>query len=274
MRILFHAVSLAVCLSLSACGEKPESAKPAPAPAGSTTAAAPAKPACTWVMGWDAWEPYQYQDGAGQMQGLDVEVAQALAAKAGCSLSFKEDTWLNLLKAMQDGSIQLLAGASRTPEREQFAWFSDAYRNERFALFVLADKAGETQGKGLEDLLKTGFKLGVTDGYVFGAEVEALRDNPAYAPLFISASVSEANYAALQDGTVMGVLDDPVAAGNYLRRRELNTKIVPQGTEFTTGDISLMLGKKSFDEGKFQELNGYLRELVQTGQLNAIFARY
>ncbi|MBI2382188.1 MAG: amino acid ABC transporter substrate-binding protein [Gammaproteobacteria bacterium] len=271
MRILFHAVTVAVSLGLSACGEKSEPAKQTPPQA---AAPAPAKTACTWVMGWDAWEPYQYQDAGGQMQGLDVEVAQALADKAGCKLSFKEDSWLNLLKGMQEGSIQLLAGASRTPEREQFAWFTDAYRNERFALYVLADKAAERKDKGLEDLLKAGFKLGVTEGYVFGAEVEGLRDQPAYEPLFITASVSEANYAALQDKSVDGVLDDPVAAGHYLRRRELTAKVVAQGTEFTTGDISVMLGKKSFDEAKFQEVNSALRELVQGGQLNAIFARY
>ena len=91
------------------------------------TASAPTGPAateCSLTMGWDPWEPYHYMDPKGNLQGLDVELVRAIAAEAGCSVSFERDNWASLLGRIRNGEIDLISGATRTPEREKFALFS------------------------------------------------------------------------------------------------------------------------------------------------------
>ncbi len=73
MRRISGCTLIVVCLLvLSACdnGAAPGQGKTLP------IAETPPEPAedCTLVVGWDPWEPYQYQDLGGELRGLDVEL--------------------------------------------------------------------------------------------------------------------------------------------------------------------------------------------------------
>ncbi len=88
-------------LALSACdGVDPGQGKVVPA--------ADTKPEqaedCTLVVGWDPWEPYQYQDLGGELRGLDVELIKELSARIGCKTRFLASDWASLLKMLKKGA--------------------------------------------------------------------------------------------------------------------------------------------------------------------------
>ncbi len=97
--------------ALSACdGVDPDEGKDAPA------ADAKPEPAedCTLVVGWDPWEPYQYQDLGGELRGLDVELIEGLASRIGCQTRFLASDWASLLKMLKKGDVNMLPGATMT----------------------------------------------------------------------------------------------------------------------------------------------------------------
>jgi len=112
---MYHAARpaalLFLCFALTSC----DSGAP---PAETETAAAataakeetPAEP-CRLTMGWDPWEPYHYMNPVGEINGLDVEIVSAIAADAGCEVSFERDSWASLLRRIQDGSVDLILKA-------------------------------------------------------------------------------------------------------------------------------------------------------------------
>ena len=91
---------------------------------------------CKFVLGFDAWEPYQYVDVGERVAGLDIELIATVVKDMGCQLTYQQGTWVDLLMALRQGEVDLLLGASKTQAREKFALFSDAYRMEEFSLYI------------------------------------------------------------------------------------------------------------------------------------------
>lgn len=73
---------------------------------------------------------------------LDRQWLEAVASEAGfCLQQEQRETLINRRLAMlESGEIDLLVGASRTPDRERVGWFSTPYRVEQVLLFVRSDE--------------------------------------------------------------------------------------------------------------------------------------
>ncbi|MCG8432825.1 MAG: transporter substrate-binding domain-containing protein [Gammaproteobacteria bacterium] len=264
------ATSVVFCLTLflSSCADRDESGQSS----ADTTQSDAAE--CRLVMGWDPWEPYQYMDVEGNIIGLDVELVSAIVEKAGCGLSFAEGNWSQLLAKLRDGEIDLLAGATRTASREQFAFFSEPYRNESFVLYVRAGELQKYPDATLNGVLEKDFRLGVTLDYIYGDEVSALQSDPNFSDSFVDAPISELNYSKLTDFEIDGFLEDPIVASAILRRKGLRDEIVAHPLEIESGVVHLMLSRASLDEQFVASLDEGLRGLLADGTLEAILAKY
>ena len=258
---------LSAGILLSACGEQAATDP-------DTSADKATKPACTLIMGWDPWEPYQFANVDGNVNGLDVELVKIIVENAGCTLEFNQDNWSSLLAKIQNGEIHLLAGATQTESRDEFAWFMDPYREESFVLYVRADEKNDYPEENLQALLERGGQIGVTQDYIYGDEVSALQDSPDFAEQFIGVPISELNYSKLADLEIDGFLEDPFVAVAILRRKGLGKQIVAHDIEIHTGMVHLMLSKASVNETMFGHLNNSLAEMKESGKLDEILEKY
>jgi len=261
---------LVALLALAACGdgEAPGPAAPERAPAAQPAAA------CDLTMGWDPWEPYQYRDVGGEVHGLDVEIVSAIADMSGCRLSFVSSDWATLLDRLQHGDVDILTGATRNEQREQFAYFTDPYRDESFRLYVRAGEADEHASAGLEDLLDKGFRLGVTQEYLYGGEVAALEQNPEYAEQFVPATIGEVNYARLLNEEIDGFLEDPYVAATVLRKKGLTGDIEGHPFVIKADPVSLMISRESVSEEAAERINASLTEFKSSDAYRAILDKY
>lgn len=155
-RFLNTAAVLAAGLVIAACGKQEEAPAPAAAPA-----AAPA-PAKVIVVGTDAaYAPFESQNEQGQIVGFDIEVVQAIAAKAGFEVKFVNTPWEGIFNELQQGGRDMLVSAiTITEERRQTMDFSDPYFDAAQLIAVKADSAVA----GFEALktLKVGVQTGTT----------------------------------------------------------------------------------------------------------------
>ena len=279
-RTLFPVALLTLLVACS--GEAPPTENAADtsvatADAGATPAAEAAPSgSCALVMGWDPYEPYQFADADGNVRGLDVELVSEMAKEAGCSLSFAQKDWAGLIGDLRSGSVSILAGASRVAERETFALFSQPYRQETFSLYVRAGENDRWRANSLAELVggEKKMRIGITDGYVYGSELEQLLDDAALSPQFISAPFSEAHAANMLEHKIDGMLEDPFVAAAMISRKKLSDDIVRSGFQIKTGEVSLMFSKAAVTPETVAAFDRALAAMRQDGRYNQIIQRY
>lgn len=273
MRVQLPRICLLVLtLLVAACAEN------ATSPAGPMATTEPGHSVttrrCSILMGWDPWEPYQYRDVDGRMRGLDVELAHLIASEAGCTLRFEEGRWGSLVRQLQEGNIDMLAAATRTPSRESFAYFSAPYRAEDFKLYVRAGEASKYPFTDLTQLLSSGFRVGVTEQYVYGDAISRLQGNPAYADLFVGATIGEINQQRLLDRKLEGLLEDPFVMAQAFRNKGLDSMLEAHPIQVHSGEVTFMFSKASVAPEVIERINQSIATVKADGRRQAIIDKY
>lgn len=264
--MLWLVLLIAAC-SESDTGEAPQTAQP-------ESADPPADPSCELVMGWDPWEPYQYEIAGGQVFGLDVDLITAVVRHSDCEIAFQKGTWRELLLQLQEGEIDLLGGATRTPGREEFANFTDPYRDEQFTLYVTSNRLEELRDKPLEALLEEGMRFGVVQDYLYGEPVVGYQDDPKYQDRFDYSAMSETTFSRLLDGDVDVIIEDKYVGASIIRHKNLAGTVSAHPRALTSHPVSIMVSKASVGEEQFSRLNQSVRELKASGAIDKILAQY
>lgn len=229
---------------------------------------------CEVSLGWDPWEPYHYMGPGGEVQGLDIDIVSALAEDVGCELDFVQGSWAGALRLIRNGELDILLGATPTPERREYAHFSDPYREERFELYVRVEDAARWRGKDLPELLDEGLVIGVTQGYIYSDEVSELQMNEAYREQFVEAAVGELNFTHLMDHRIDGFLEDPFVFAAIDRRRNWGVAMDPVSLEVGSGEVHMLFSRETIDADLVADFNRALESLRDSGEYDAIMADY
>ena len=111
---------------------------------GGNAASAPAAPAQTvLVVGTDAaYAPFESQDAQGRIVGFDIDIVQAVAARAGLQLRIVNTPWEGIFNALAQGDRDLVVSAvTITPERQATMDFSAPYFDARQLIAVRTGSA-------------------------------------------------------------------------------------------------------------------------------------
>lgn len=265
-------VCCCLTLTLVACNPQPSSVTTSEKT--QVTASSVAPGACSLKLGYEAWEPYQYTGLDQKAAGLDIELISAVGKAMGCQIIPSQGAWMELVAALRDGRIDLVAGASKTASREQFAYFSAPYRQEQFQLFVLTAKSAAMPEVTLSDFIGKGHKVGIISEYYYGDEYSGLAANDAYKAQFVEASLGELNVARLVDGDIDGMLEDSFVARSMLRRKGLSNQIGPQGIALQSNDVYVMFSKASVPQETVLKFNQALKNIRNSGEYMLIIDKY
>lgn len=266
--LLIATCCISLSLLLTACKPAQQPAQVLSVPVAESPT--PIEHSCNLKVGFDAWEPYHYLGHGQQIVGLDIEILQALAAELNCDLQLQQDTWTVLLAKLQSGELDLLPGASRSTERENYAWFSAPYRQEQFVLYTRNDTT--LTYTDIPSLLAAGHKVGVVSDYYYGEEIDHLYGSMPQA--FVNAQIAELNMARLADEEISAVLEDSYVATAMLRRKGLDRKISAHTLRLAPSDVHLMLSKTSINESQLADINAAIDRLKQSGYLGRLLQKY
>ena len=194
-------------------------------------------------------------------EGIDIEIAAAIAEKLGLELQVDDMDFDAALTAVQQGKCDLvLAGLTYTDERAQLMTFSDSYAQGVQAIIVKEGSAIASP----DDLANAGM-IGTqrgTTGYIyctddFGEDHVAAYDNGAAA------------VQALMNGQVDAVVIDKMPAETFAAEND-GLKVLD--TAYTTEDYCAAMNKDN--EALTKEVNVVLAELKADGTLDQIVAKY
>ena len=91
----------------------------------------------TLTVHLDLHAPSAYLDSNGQVAGMDAMLAQKILTQAGCKVEWHliAMTGERILRSLQQGKFDVMIRASKTVKRQEYAYFSEPYRDEIVGLF-------------------------------------------------------------------------------------------------------------------------------------------
>ena len=193
--------------------------------------------------------------------GIDIEIAAAIAEKLGLELQVDDMDFDAALTAVQQGKCDLvLAGLTYNEERAQLMTFSDSYAQGVQAIIV-KDGSDIATADDLANAGMIGTQRGTT-GYLyctddFGEDHVAAYDSGAAA------------VQALMNGQVDAVVIDKMPAETFAAEND-GLKVLD--TAYTTEDYCAAVAKDN--EALVKEVNVVLAELKADGTLDQIVAKY
>ena len=274
-------LGLAAVLSLSlltACSGGNSAATPAPADTTAPTdTAAPAD--TTAPAGFTtveegklhmstnaAFPPYEMTTDAGGFEGIDVEVAGAIAEKLGLELVVDDMGFDAALLAAQNGQSDIvMAGVTVTEARKEVMDFSDSYATGVQVVIVKEDSPIQT----IDDLANAEM-IGcqkATTGYIYASDTP---ENGGYGEDHVTAYETGAlAVEALKNGQIDAVIIDNEPAKAFA---EANPGLKILDGEWVSEDYAI--GMKKGNTQLLDAINGAMAELKADGTFQAIVDKY
>lgn len=213
----------------------------------------------TLVMATNAeFPPYEFHDG-GEIVGIDVEIARAIATEMGMDFEIEDIAFDSIIPEVTSGKADFgAAGMTVTEDRKQSVDFSDPYAT---ATQVVIVKDG-SEIASVDDLVgKTiGVQLGTT-GDIYAEDVEDVtleRYNKGF----------EAVQALSQD-KIDAVIIDGEPAKVFVAENE-GLKILDEA--FTTEEYAICVKKGNTE--LLEGINSAIAKLKESGELQAIVDKY
>ena len=207
-----------------------------------------------------AFPPYEMTTDDGGFEGIDVEIAGAIAEKLGLTLRIDDMDFDAALLSVQQGSADMvMAGVTVTDDRLTVMDFSDSYATGIQSIIVPED----SEIQSVDDL--AGHVIGTqrgTTGYLycvdeFGDENVIAYDNGLTA------------VQALNNGQVDCVVIDNAPAQEFVKN---NAGLTILDTEYAVEDYAIGLNKGN--TALLDAINGALAELISDGTVQSIVDKY
>ncbi len=261
------AVVSVAALAMTACGGSASSAASSVASsAASSEAASSAAAELTTVeagkltMATNAtFPPYEMTTDSGELEGIDVDTAKAIAEKLGLELQIDDMDFDAALLSVQQGKADIvMAGVTVTDERKAVMDFSDSYATGIQSIIVPNDSdiasPDDLAGK------KIGTQRGTT-GYIYCSDDFGEDSVVAYDSGLTAVQ-------ALNNGQVDAVVIDNAPATEYVAA---NPGLKVLDTSYAEEDYAIGVAKGSALE---DAVNKALEELKADGTLQAIVDKY
>ena len=267
------ALMLALCMvfALAACGEAasdPSAAPESEAPA--SEAPASEEPAADGefttivegklTMSTNAqFPPYEMTTDDGGFEGIDVEIATAIAEKLGLELDILDMDFDSALLAVQQGKSDIvMAGVTVNEDRLLVMDFTDSYATGVQVVIVKegSDVTMDNMGEGL-----IGTQRGTT-GNLYCTDDYGEEHVVAYDDGFTAVQ-------ALMNGQVDCVVIDNAPAQEFVKN---NAGLTILDTEYAVEDYAIGLNKGN--TALLDAINGALAELISDGTVQSIVDKY
>lgn len=255
-KILSIVLMLAMALTFCACGgEEATTDEAAVAEGGTLTMATNAE-----------FPPYEYYEG-GEVVGIDVEIAQAIADKLGMELVVEDMDFNSIIASVQSGKADFgAAGMTVTEERLQSVNFTDSYAKGVQVVIV----AEGSKIASVDDLFAEGsdWKIGVQESTTGDIYATGDIEDAGLGTVERYNKGADA-VSALVAGKIDCVIIDNQPAQEFVKANE-GLSILE--TAYAEEDYAICINKDNTE--LLDKINGALEELTADGTIQSIIDKY
>ena len=211
-----------------------------------------------------AFPPYEMTTDDGGFEGIDVEIAGAIAKKLGLELVVDDMDFDSALLAVQQGKSDIvMAGVSVTDARKLVMEFSDSYATG-IQVVIVKEGSDVTMDNLGEKMI--GCQRGTT-GYIYASDTP---DNGGYGEDHVTAFDNGASAVqALLNGQVDCVIIDSAPANEYVKA---NPGLTLLDGNWVEEEYAIGLNKDN--SALKSAVNTALEELIADGTVQQIIDKY
>ena len=266
-KLIAMLLALVMVLSLAACGSSAPAATEAPmaeAPATSDAAFTTIEAGKLIMSTNAAFPPYDMVADDGSLEGIDVEVAAAIAEKLGLELVIDDMDFDAALLAVQQGKSDIvMAGVTVTEDRKMVMNFSDSYATG-VQVVIVKEGSDVTMDNLGEKMI--GCQRGTT-GYIYASDSP---ENGGYGEDHVTAYENGASAVqALMNGQVDCVIIDSAPAAAFVAANAGLTIL-----EGTWVEEFYAIGMGKDNTALLDAVNAALAELIADGTVQSIVDKY
>ncbi len=229
-----------------------------------------------------SWDPYSFpmtDDGVIHWTGLDLNLINAIFKHAGMRyLAEQESNWPTLVTEVENGTKDFAFGSFRTPEREEFAHFSDPYRYENIALYIPRSSVAAFKHDSLAGLFRRlrgrHARLGVVKDWSYSHPVDRHLAQPDNHALLVSFETEDKLPGALLKNEIDAYLCSQITGQTLLWRKGLQSRIQEYPRVLFRSPVHLLFSKETVTQEQVEHINRGLADARQSGEYNQIVRDY
>lgn len=204
--------------------------------------------------------PFEFVKGDGSFDGIDIQIANLIAADNGMTPEIVNMEFDSLLVALENGQVDaVIAGMTVKPERAEKVDFSISYYQATQVMIVKEDsaiaKASDMAGK----------KIAVIQGYTGEVCVQKMGYE------YTSFKKGTDAVMELVNGKADVVVIDSATAAKYVADNK-GLKIVEDATAFEGEEYAIAV--KKGNKELLDKINASLQELLDSGKISELGAQY
>lgn len=219
-------------------------------------------------VGYEHYPPYQIAPDQPIESGYDFEVVEAIGKEINCPIEWVYRPWKRILNDLEAGRIDLTSSALITLERQDFAYFSPAYRIAERVLYVRNDIKSEN----LESFLNDQYRLGLISGYIYSEILDV--NNETINPLIEFGNSTKLTIPKITNNRIDGTIEEKAVFNYYLKTQNAKSKIRETGEVLQTTPMHIMVSKKSVSKQLTIKIFDAIKTLTQEGRLKEIAQKY
>ncbi len=211
-----------------------------------------------------SFPPFEFVDGAGQVAGLDADLAQAIAARLGVQAHFVTTGYDALYDALTMGRADVIISALYPdPDRMQMFTFSPSYFNAGEVLVVREDSpiAGVPDLAGKQVALVFG-----TEAHMVALQWEKTMPTP---PIILTGDTPETITSVLAAGIVDAIILDNVTA-QIAVANTAGLRVLPSPIT----DEPYTIAARKQDAELIEAIGDILEEMQASGELETLIRRW
>jgi polar amino acid transport system substrate-binding protein len=233
------------------------------------------------VIGSDIpYRPFEYETAAGELEGFDVEIAQAIfEEQLGTSYEFKKTSFDTIIPSLNNGNFRVIMSAMTiNEERAQQVDFSDPYFTAYQTIIVREDSDISSK----EDL--RGIAVGVQKGTTGLGAAEGLKEEFDGDLQLKEYDQITGAFDALMNGQVDAVINDNTVNAEFVNNQDGVRFVEGEGAAAEAGENAppyLTLTVENYgiafrqDDDAFRErVNEALAAIRENGTYDEIYSNY
>lgn len=229
---------------------------------------------CTKTVRWNQDPPYFTRGGTGDVAGIDADIVREALRRMACKPVFSEMPWARALLELEMGRLDILPGAFKTPEREEFAFFSVDVNRSPNVLFMSARASVKYRFERLVDVASTPFRLGAQIKVSYGDEFDALMAQPAFAARVVPLTHRASAWKMMQADRLDGVIADQVTGIMEIQQLGMAADVVKTRIIVSGDAAKIAFSRKSINPAFVEQFNKAFESMKTDGTYRRILEAY
>ena len=226
---------------------------------------------CHLKYGWADWAPLQYIDASGELTGVQIDLVNSVSKAVGCEIEYIKLPWTQILQDLKSGKIDFTANATESEIRKTYGYFSIPYRRDTFSFWVRNQDRPRFEQQTVEELMKSGMKLGLITDQLYSPEIEFWEKDPVYSKNISYTEEIDDLLLLLENRKVESIVEDAYIIAYRKRLGGFSRNISHLSIKTFGYPVAFMFSKKTTSKKLVEKYNQTMRELKHTSVFQSIW---